>query len=313
MGLKVAVIGGGPSAEAEISRISAKEVIAGIAQTHEAEYFELDNHLYNNLEVYAPDVAFPVLHGPHGEDGTIQGFCSTIGLPFVGSDLRASALGMDKHVSKLLFASDDIPVLPSIVLTREQLDDVEHRVTHALGTRLVVKPNDLGSALGVSLLPNGGEIRDALEYAFEYSKSVLIEPFKLGREITVAVLDLNDDCPVALPVIEIQVADDGWYDFESKYTIGKSTHLIPPPKLSTTVLDQVANASIRAHIALGCADLSRSDFIVEDSGEFWLLEVNTIPGMTPTSLYPEAAEAHGINFPQLMSRLVLSGYQRGRR
>lgn len=313
MGLKVAVIGGGKSEEAEISRISSREVLAGLQVGHTAEYFEFDESLVAKLRAFQPDVAIPVMHGPHGEDGTVQGFLSSLQIPFVGSDLHASALGMDKHVSKLLFQDIGLPVISGFLVSNESLDEKIPKIQQRLGESLVVKPVNQGSALGVTLLPNGGDLRQALEHGFEYGNRVLVEPYHLGREITVGVLDLYEHTPEALPIIDIVVGAEEWYDFTNRYAQGKSKHVIPPQGLEDALLDAIATTAIQAHQALGCADLSRSDYIVSENGEFWLLEVNTMPGMTPTSLYPDAAKAHGLDFPSLLDQLVESGYRRGLR
>ena len=313
MGLKVAVIGGGESQEAEISRISSREVLAGLQLSHTAEYFEFDDALVKNLNGFEPDVAIPVMHGPHGEDGTVQGFLSSLQIPFVGSDLHSSALGMDKHVSKLLFEDVGLPVIPGVLVPNESLEEKIPLLHQQLGESLVVKPVNQGSALGVTLLPNGGDLMGALKHGFEYGDRVLVEPFHLGREITVGVLDLYEHIPKALPIIDIVVGDDEWYDFTNRYAQGKSKHVIPPDGLADETLEELAKTAIQAHQTLGCADLSRSDYIVAENGEFWLLEVNTMPGMTPTSLYPDAARAYGLDFPTLLDQLVDSGYRRGLR
>lgn len=313
MALRVAVIGGGDSDEAEISRISAQQVLAGIRATHTAEFFEFNQTLGRTLLDYAPDVAVPVMHGPRGEDGTVQGLLSALKVPFVGSDLHASALGMDKHASKLMFADAGLSVLPSATLRRGYNPDEIAAVQCQLGHNLVVKPINQGSALGVTLLPTGGDLETAVEQALQYSVEVLIEPFIQGREITVGILDLVDKTAIALPVIDIQVPNDEWYDFHNRYTVGKSKHVIPPEGLDAALLEQLARSALQAHACLGCADLSRCDYIVTESGEIWLLELNTMPGMTPTSLYPDAARAHGLEFETLMRLLVESGHQRGMR
>ena len=311
MALKVAVIGGGSSEEAEISRVSAEESFKAVSKSHEAKYLEFDHALPAKLVEYLPDVVLPVLHGPHGEDGTIQGLLSSMQFPFVGSDLHASALAMDKHASKLLFHDAGLPVLEGVKVSSEDYRDRINDIHDQLGQRLVVKPINQGSALGVTLLPNGGDLLKALEDAFLYSSMVLVEPFVTGREITVGVLDLYDDETIALPVIDILVNKNEWYDFTNRYTTGKSEHVIPPRNMDQETLRTLSEIAVEAHSVLGCNDLSRSDYIVTDTGEAWLLEVNTIPGMTPTSLYPDAARAYGIEFPMLMSKLVESGYQRG--
>ena len=311
--MKVAVIGGGEAAESEVSRISANGVLNGLADRHDAKYFEFDRTLVEALFSWQPDVAFPITHGPHGEDGTIQGLLSAVQIPYVGSDLRASALGMDKHVAKMLFAERGISVLPGICVSASSTEQALNEIRIRFENKIVVKPLSQGSAIGVTLLPEGGDVRAALENALQYSDHALVEPFVPGREITVGVLDTSPGCPRAFPVIEIKVQEGDWYDYTNRYTAGKSSHVIPPPDFSQEQLQAISNAAISAHQALGCADFSRADFIVPADHDYVLLEVNTLPGMTPTSLYPDAAASADIGLPELLDRLVVSAAHRGLR
>lgn len=309
--MRVAVLQGGPSAEAEVSRSSAKEVAAALREAgHDARCVELDRSLTANLSHFAPDVVFPALHGPPGEDGTVQGYLTMLSLPYVGSGVEASALAMNKAVSKMLFARHGLPLADGLVVTaNDDPDAAARRVHEELGDRVVVKPLSEGSALGVTLLPNGGDVAEAIRGSQRYG-DLLIEVFKTGREITCGVLDVHGSEPIAHPVIEITTATDQWYDFHNRYAAGASEHLIPAP-LPDEVIAEVTRVSVAAHQVLGLRDLSRADLIVDDLGGITLLEVNTLPGMTPTSLYPDGAKILGYDFPGLLDALVRSAQRRG--
>lgn len=307
---KVAVIGGGCSAEAEVSRSSATQVTLALKQNYSVEYFELSQNLVRELSDFTPDVVFPVLHGFPGEDGTVQGLLAVLGYPFVGSDMSASVVSMNKALSKYYFDSAGLPVLPQVIVSQSTLEAGISHVESSFGNSVVCKPMHGGSALGVVPLPTGGDLRQALHTSLEIDPEVLVEPFIAGREITVGVLDLHHEHAEALPVTEILVAKDEWYDYTNRYTPGRSEHVIPAP-MDDSTRDSMKDVAVRAHQSLGCRDLSRVDFILEPSGEFWVLEVNNIPGMTPTSLYPDAAQAHGISFQELSEKFVSSAMRRG--
>ncbi len=309
MGLKVAVLGGGTSHEADISRSSASQIADALQSKCNVKYIELTPGIALELREFGPDVVFPVLHGAPGEDGTLQGLLDIIELPYVGCGLRASSLAMDKVLAKQQFRLCGLPVLQDVVVARSDIESGIERILQSFGDRVVCKPRYQGSALGITLLPQGGDIRDALLRGFKYDSSMLVEPFVQGREITVGVLDLHGTEPVALPVTEILVAENEWYDFVNRYTPGKSEHVIPA-EVDSHTYKRLQDAAIGAHQALGCRDLSRADFVLEQTNDFWLLEVNSMPGMTPTSLYPDACRVHGIDLPELALQLVMSAHRR---
>ena len=303
---------GGPSAEADVSRVSAREVARALeAAGHRPTRIELDGRCASELLALAPDAVFPALHGPPGEDGTVQGFLELLGLPYVGSGVHGSAVAMDKSLAKAMFRRVGLPVAEEQVVGADaDLEEAAARILESMGDRVVIKPLRQGSALGITRMPNGGDILDGLSEALRYGHGVLVEPYVLGREITVGVLDLHTELPVATPVIEIRTATDQWYDYENRYTAGKSEHVIPAP-LPRTVLEELQRIALEAHRVLGLRDLSRADFLVTDSNGIVLLEVNTLPGMTPTSLFPDGAAAVGIDFPALTDKLVRSAIARG--
>ena len=308
--MKVAVIGGGSSIEAAVSRVSSEKVAEAIQEFHDVKYIEFDSDLVQQVVEFQPDVVFPALHGTPGEDGTIQGFLDVLNVPYVGSGVAASARCIDKFVAKSIFRSAGLCVLDDMRIQRGDKEHAVERITQRFGQCVAIKPVSQGSALGVTPLPDGGDIQEAVDKAFECDDEILIEPFKAGHEITVGVFDEFGEKPSALPVIEILVADGEWYDYENKYKPGQSRHVLNPIWMEKQINDSLFDQAVDAHLALGCRDLSRADFIVEEDGTFWLLEVNTMPGMTPTSLFPEAARHIGIDMKELIERLLFSAIRR---
>nr|WP_165042875.1 D-alanine--D-alanine ligase [Adlercreutzia sp. ZJ138] len=298
----VALLAGGKSGEREISLASGKGAYEAL---REAGYSVtmLDPASNNDLVSLITgdfDVAFLCMHGKYGEDGTLQGMLEMIGLPYTGSNVWASALAMDKAKAKLFYIQNDIPTPLSITL---HIDDEYSlkEIVKTVGEHCVVKPGTEGSALGVFIVKGEQEIADAIDQAFEIDTEVLIERYVQGTELTVAVVD-DLDTTKALPVIEI-VPKSEFYDFESKYAPGGSEHICPA-RISSETTCCAQDLAIRAHKALGCSGVSRTDIILDENGECWVLETNTLPGMTSTSLLPDAARAAGISFPELCTMLI---------
>jgi D-alanine-D-alanine ligase len=308
--LTIAILAGGSSAEAQVSRNSAAQIEQALAESgHTTHVIELDATCAQALLAVQPDVVFPALHGPPGEDGTVQGMLEMLRLPYVGSDVRGSALAMDKAIAKSVFVRQGLPVSGDyIVHLGDDLSVAAEAIQAQLGARVALKPLNQGSAIGVQLLRNGGDIAAALTAAIEFG-SCLVEPYIEGREMTVGVLQLASEC-LPHPVIEIRTPKDEWYDYEHRYTAGQSEHVIPAP-LAAALSDRLQAIAVTAHQALGLRDLSRADFIVTDEDEIYLLEVNALPGMTPVSLYPEGAAAIGFSFQQLVNTLVAEAHLRG--
>lgn len=300
-GLTVAVLMGGRSAEREVSLNTGKQVIAALSERG-ADAFPVDPadpSFIDELRSRRPDVVFVCLHGRYGEDGTMQGLLELLGLPYVGSGVLASALAMDKVASKRMFAACGVPTPEYAVVRRDEAWS-EDAIVGAVGTRCVVKPASEGSAIGVSIVHEPGELEAAIATAFEHDDVALVERFVEGVEVTVGVLGTAQ--PFALPTLEI-VPEHEFYDYESKYVPGMSRHIIPA-RISEAARERCAELAVAAHRALGCRGVSRTDIVVEPSGAAWVLEVNTIPGMTRTSLLPDAARAAGIEFPDLCALLV---------
>ena len=298
---KVALLAGGTSGEREISIASGKGAMAALEEAGFVVDW-IDPASKDDLKKLvdeAYDVAFLCLHGKMGEDGTVQGMLELLGIPYTCSGVLASATAMDKAKSKVFYELDGIPTPPSVTLKRESSYDVE-AVKTQVGIPCVVKPATEGSALGVEIVEAEDMLADAIERAFAIDSLVLVERFVEGIEVTVAVL--GNDSPEALPIIKI-VPMGEFYDFDSKYAPGGSQHICPAP-LEEGLTNRIQEYAARAHCALGCSGVSRSDFIIDSNGKPWILETNTIPGMTATSLLPDAARAAGISFPDLCTRLI---------
>jgi D-alanine-D-alanine ligase len=319
--LDIAVVQGGPSAEAAVSRSSAEGVAHALeAVGHRVTKLELGPELAEKLRVGKPDVVFPVVHGTIGEDGCLQGLLEVLRLPYVGSGVLASALAADKIAAKVMFRAHALPVAEeSLVARGEDLARAARRVRSELGPAVVVKPHAQGSAIGVTRVradATDGDLARALELALSLDERALCERFVVGREVTCGVLDapaLGETR--ALPPTEILARAADFYDFRSRYGTGGSAHVCPA-ELGAEVTLAVQRVAFSAHRALGCRDLSRADFVVGDGADptrVTLLEVNTLPGMTPTSLYPEAARISGIPMEQLCDALARSALTRGPR
>jgi D-alanine-D-alanine ligase len=301
--IKIAVICGGPSKEAEISRSTAAGIVKALQENYQAVHLiELDQQIDTALRQLKPDVVFPAVHGKWGEDGILQGLLTICGFPFVGSGVEANVLAMNKILAKQIFQIHGLPTAKSMVIDqRQNLSKKSQEILEVLGKQVVTKPACEGSGLGVSFASTPAEVQKGLELAFSYGPRVLVEERIFGAEITAAILE--QQTAEALPVIEIKTPPGTWYDFKHRYTPGLSEHLLPAP-LPEQQYKRVQEVARLAHQALGCRDLSRADFVVPQQGEPILLEVNTLPGMTPTSLFPDAAKAVGISFAQLVSLLV---------
>lgn len=304
---RMAVIMGGRSGEREISLSSGRMIVESLTRSGcTVESFDVDDNLQGNLRAYGAELAFIALHGRFGEDGTIQGMLDLMGLPYTGSGVLASALAMDKMMSKKIFAYENIPTPRGLTIhvdeiEREGRESVLRRVGERIGWPLVVKPLLEGSSIGVTIVRECEQFWPAMELAFKHDHTVLVEQFISGTEITVGVLGNRDPRP--LPVIEIVPRVGGFYDFQSKYATGGSDHIIPA-RLPAEVLDMASRLGVRAHQAMGCRSYSRTDMIVDGEGVPFVLEVNTLPGMTPTSLVPDAARAIGLSFDELILEIA---------
>jgi len=284
---------GGPSAEREVSLSTGRGCIAALREAgYQVAEVDAGADLCARLQEISPDVVFNALHGRWGEDGCVQGLLEWLRLPYTHSGVLSSALAMDKERAKAAYRAAGLPVVDSVLAPRDEV-----RARHVMRPPYVVKPNNEGSSVGVYLVHEATEAPPQLSDAMP--EVVMVETFAPGRELTTTVMGDR-----ALTVTDILT--DGWYDYDAKYTPGGSRHVIPadlPPEIFAACLEY----ALRAHIALGCRGVSRTDFRWDEArglDGLILLETNTQPGMTPTSLVPEQAQAVGVSFPELVRWMV---------
>jgi len=250
------------------------------------------------------DIVFPLLHGPYGEDGTVQGLLELADLPYVGAGVLASAVGMDKATMKAVFRAHGLPIVPHLVVLRHEWtagrEGIAGRVAEELGFPCFVKPSNLGSSVGISKVRAAPELGGAVAAAFAHDRKILVERGVTGREIEVSVL--GNDLPEASVPGEVLPGKD-WYDYEAKYTEGIAKLLIPAP-VSAGLVAEFRSLAVRAFRAVDAAGLARVDFFLEDEVRIWVNEINTIPGFTRTSAYPRLWEASGLPYPRLVDRLI---------
>lgn len=297
---RVAVLYGGISAEREVSLVSGRQVIAALASAgFDVTPIEVGADLTAVIAALSPrpDAVFNALHGRFGEDGAIQGVLDWLGIPYTHSGVRASALAMDKVAAKAVFAANGLPVASGKVVPLEELEGRD-----PMPRPYVVKPLNEGSSVGVEIIRNGDNRRVELARAWRFGRLALVEEYIPGRELTVGVMGDR-----ALTVTEIIAEAGAFYDYDSKYADGGSRHVVPAamhPKAYARALD----VALAAHCALGCRGASRCDFRYDDTegepGRLVLLEINTQPGLTPTSLLPEQAAHLGMDFPALCAWMV---------
>ncbi len=291
--LKIAVLMGGPSAEREVSMRSGTAVANALASTG-AKVLPLDVQDATFTIPADVDVTFLVIHGTFGEDGALQRILEERGVVYTGSGPEASALAFDKVAAKRSFLDAGIPTPAYEAFENGQ--SIRPRLGR-LGYPVVVKPARQGSSVGISIVQERAELPKACELAGRYDNRLLAEQFIPGRELTVGILDGR-----ALPVVEIR-PKKGFFTYDAKYTKGETDYLVPAP-LDKNIEFRAKTLALRAHDCLGCRDYSRVDLMLSQNGELFVLEVNTIPGFTETSLLPKAARAAGIEFPDLCARLV---------
>lgn len=296
----VAVLYGGISAEREVSLSTGAQVIAALREAgFDVSPIEVTQDLpatIGALQAARPDAVFNALHGRFGEDGCIQGVLDWMGLPYTHSGVRASSVAMDKAAAKAVFSAHGLPVAAHRVVSPEELEAAD-----PLPLPYVVKPVDEGSSVGVTILREGDNRRQEIARNWRFGRRIMTESFIPGRELTVAVM--GDE---ALAVTEIATGNV-FYDYEAKYADGGSQHVLPAP-IHPAIAAEAMRVAVAAHQALGCRGVSRSDFRYDDTagepGKLYLLEVNTQPGMTRTSLLPEQAAHRGIGFPALCAWMV---------
>ncbi len=303
--MRIAVLMGGKSKEREVSMKSGQAVAEALLRKgYEVIPIDAAENVGDRLNDVRPDLAFIALHGKYGEDGTIQGLLEIMGIPYTGSGVAGSAICMDKVISKKLFVYEGIPTAPFIVVNRDSFSssrqEVLSEIRNKLGLPTVIKPADQGSSIGTTIVNEDSVLEGALEEALAMSDEALAEKFIDGVEITAAVL--GNEEPLVLPLIEIETAK-GVYDYEAKYTLGGSSHIIPA-RISLEATRRVEEYSRQIYRSFKCLGFSRIDFIIDSSEKPYVLEVNNIPGMTELSLFPDAALHYGLEYDDLVERVV---------
>ncbi|HEX6488210.1 MAG TPA: D-alanine--D-alanine ligase [Candidatus Dormibacteraeota bacterium] len=304
--MRVAVLAGGRSAEREVSLRSGAQVGGALREAgHEPELVDLDEHTWDVLRDGRFDVVFIALHGRFGEDGTVQGMLELLGIPYTGCGVLASALCLDKPLASRLLRDEGFAI-PDFI----EVDGDEARTglppeveSGSLGWPLVVKPAREGSTIGLTIAANADAAADGIRLAAGYDRRVVCQRFVAGVEVTLGVLQAPE--LEVLPSLEI-VSENPVYDYEAKYTEGRSRHIIPA-RIPAEAREACADVAARAFQLFGCDGMARVDLIVDEQQVPWVLEVNTVPGLTELSLLPDAARAAGIQFPDLCDRLVRHG------
>jgi D-alanine-D-alanine ligase len=288
-----------------LERAAAVETGAALARMESSE--SLPPGLRTSL-----DAVLIMLHGPQGEDGTVQGLLELAGIPYTGAGVLASAVGMDKVAMKDMFRAYGLPVVDYAVVRRHEWErdrsSVERAVAGEIGFPCFVKPANLGSSVGISKVKAAEDLAAAIDLAASHDRRILVERAVQGREVEVAVL--GNDTPQASVPGEVCYAGE-WYDYETKYGSGQTTLKVPAP-LPPATIDLVRELAIKAFQAVDCAGMARVDFFIENGGHVLVNEINTIPGFTQTSAYPRLWEASGIPYPQLITRLIELGLERRR-
>ncbi|MCX8069111.1 MAG: D-alanine--D-alanine ligase [Thermodesulfovibrionales bacterium] len=305
-GKKIAVLYGGNSSEREVSLKSGKAVYeALISKGYDVILVDAKNNLCEEFKNNPIDIVFIALHGGVGENGAIQGFLEVLGLPYTGSCRLASALAMDKERSKTRFISEGILVSPYKVFKKQDvskgdtIDVGKIKILIDFPYLWVVKPASEGSSIGVHIIHNDDELFESINDAFSYEDRIIIEKYIKGKEIQIAIL--ND---TVLGGVEVRPASE-FYDYQAKYHSGGTTQYIIPPEVSEESYNRLKDCALRAHKALGCKGATRVDLILSEEGLPYVLEVNTIPGMTATSLLPKIAANAGYSFPDLVELITI--------
>ena len=307
----IVVIMGGTSTEAEISRQTGNAVLKALqSKGYPAVGMELHPRTFaEEIRKADPAIVFNALHGKFGEDGALQGTLDMLGIPYTGSGLLAAAITMDKAASKRVFVAEGISTPRSRTYHRQDAArDLVQEIKSEFSFPVVVKASSQGSSIGVHIVEQEADLKKAIDDAFHYDEEVLIEQFIKGRELTVAVWG-DHSRQEAFPIIEI-TTESGRYDYQSKYTKGASHHIIPMP-VSEAKTKEIQNLAIKTYQACGCLGVARVDMMLAEDGTPYVIEVNSVPGMTELSLVPDAGRAMGVDFPDLCARLLeLAGYEK---
>ncbi len=299
---KILVLDGGLSTEREISKKSGKAISNALFRSgFEVLEFDFKGSIEKVIGEFGPDAVFIALHGKFGEDGTVQGMLELSGIPYTGSGVLTSAICMNKLVTKRLLNSFGVKTPKYISLRFGETISFKESLRILDTDKVVIKPIDQGSTIGITITNSEKEFEAGLKEAFSLSTELLIEEFVKGKEITVSLIGNGENIEI-LPVIEI-IPKNEYYDFESKYVPGMSTHLIPA-NIKPETYKEAQSVSLKVYRELGVRDFGRVDLIVDEDESVYVLEVNTIPGFTETSLLPDAAKSAGISFEELVKRIA---------
>jgi D-alanine-D-alanine ligase len=312
---KVAVLKGGQSLERAVSLRSGAHAEDALERLgHDVLAIDVDEQLVARLCEAEPEAALIALHGPDGEDGTVQSLLEAIGVPYTGSAPAACMCCTDKALAKQLMRGAGIPTPDFDPIQEASIKslgaaDALPRIERTLGFPLVVKPARLGSALGIKFARTSDELPGALVGAFSYDSKILVERYVRGRDLAVSVLD-GPSGPTPLPIVEAVPREEDFYDYESRYEIGMTT-FVCPAELPDDTTARAQELALDVYRLLGCHGVARVDLLLdEQTGELWVLETNIVPGMTETSLLPQAADAAGIGFDELIARVLQSAFTR---
>lgn len=302
--LKILVVMGGTSSEREVSLRSGEAVYGALLRLgYDADKFILNSDNVSDIINIKPDLCVLALHGKGGEDGSIQGMLELAGIKYTGSGVASSANCMNKILTKKLLQIKEIPTPRYAVINKgEDIIQFVNNLLAKFDFPLVVKAPCQGSSVGVEIAHNKEQLIKSIENNIDYDGEILIEEFISGTELTVPVMYDNDKL-IALPIVEI-VSENAFYDFESKYTSGMSHHIIPA-RVSDDACDKINRYAIDAYKALSCKGVARIDFFIDKDNNPYVIEINTIPGMTATSLVPDSAKADGISFDELVKKIVM--------
>ncbi len=303
--MKIAVLYGGVSKERDVSISSSKGIMKALEKNgHEVIGIDFHPDRLQEIIELQVDIVFIGLHGKFGEDGSVQGMLDMLDIPYVGSGVLASSLAMDKFMAKKMFASESIPVAKDeryYIKQESEIASVSEDIRAKFDVPFVIKPNREGSTLGLTIVTDELEIKAAIKNAMQSDAFILVEQFIKGKELTVPVIGKMGE-ESALPIIEIIPKND-LYDYESKYSEGGSEHIVPA-QIEDALTTKIKQYAVKAHQILGCETYSRADFLLTEDGTPYILEVNTLPGMTPTSLFPDSAATVDITYEAMIEQFV---------
>ena len=298
--MNISILYGGVSTEHKVSIQTGLAIADAIKDLHNLDMINLDTEVYNGPQLlFGTDLVFNALHGGDGENGTIQAFLDLHHIPYTGSGSKACKIAMDKNITKLIARSINIKTPKWILLKRNKLSGIQLQDNYSskFSYPYVVKPSNEGSTFGLSIVNKESELKEAISLAVNYSDEILIEEYIPGRELTVGILGNKP-----LPIVEIRPSHD-LYDYECKYTEGMSEYLVPA-ELSDAINRSITEDALKIYQAIDCRHYARADFRLNEEGEHYLLEINTHPGMTSTSLFPKAAKSAGLEFPNLIDTII---------